>query len=90
MKHELKIHPIYFKSVKSGSKTFEVRKMDRPFSVDDELELLEYDNEYSEDESECYTGAAISAFIERIWFPMTGLKEGYGALAIRVVGCIDA
>ena len=42
MKHLLKILPEYFKEVVKGTKTFEVRKNDRPFKVGDILVLAEY------------------------------------------------
>lgn len=44
MLHHLKIHSDYFGLVKSGVKTFEVRKNDREFRVGDELLLEEYNS----------------------------------------------
>lgn len=41
--HELKCWPCYFEDVLSGLKTFEVRKDDRGFYVDDILRLREFD-----------------------------------------------
>ena len=43
MKHELKIYPVFYRAVKSGSKTFEVRTNDRLFLEGDEVALLEWD-----------------------------------------------
>ena len=43
MTHSLKTWPEYFKAVKSGDKTFEIRKDDRQFMVGDIIELLEYE-----------------------------------------------
>ena len=43
--HELKCHPMYFSRIVSGQKTFEVRKNDRNFQVNDILILQEYDPE---------------------------------------------
>ncbi len=40
--HELKILPQYFQAVKSGEKTFELRKDDRGFQVEDVLMLKEF------------------------------------------------
>jgi hypothetical protein len=42
MIHELKTWPAYFQAIVNGQKTFEIRKNDRNFHVDDELVLKEY------------------------------------------------
>jgi hypothetical protein len=52
MTHALKTWPEFYKAVESGEKTFEVRRMDRPFKVGDTLLLQEWDNNKME-----YTGA---------------------------------
>lgn len=44
MVHELKTLPKYFKAVKLGHKTFEVRKDDRDFQVGDILLLKKWDD----------------------------------------------
>lgn len=44
--HELKTVAPYFEAVKSGAKTFEVRKDDRNFQVGDTLVLREWLNDY--------------------------------------------
>ncbi len=44
-KHYLKIWPEYFDAVRTGKKTFEVRKYDRHFVLGDILILHEYDPE---------------------------------------------
>lgn len=41
--HHLKILPEYFEAVVKGEKTFEIRKNDRDYCVDDELFLNEFD-----------------------------------------------
>ena len=51
MIHELKTWPEFFMVVKSGIKTFEVRKNDRAYKIGDELLLREFDNNKQE-----YTG----------------------------------
>lgn len=45
MIHELKTWTQYFHQVKSGLKTFEIRRFDRDYKVGDELLLKEFDNE---------------------------------------------
>lgn len=52
--HALKTWPKYFGAVMAGVKTFEVRKMDRPFAVGDTLRLEEWDPETQQ-----YTGAML-------------------------------
>ncbi len=49
--HKLKIWPRFFLDIKSGVKTFELRKRDRPYAVGDTLILQEYDPEV-----QAYTG----------------------------------
>ena len=56
--HKLKIEPKYFKPVEQGYKTFEIRKNDRNFQVNDMLVLQEYDRHQQK-----YTGRSLSAII---------------------------
>jgi len=51
VKHRLKIWPEFFEAVLSGKKTFEIRKNDRDYQVNDLLLLQEYNPETEE-----YTG----------------------------------
>jgi ASC-1-like (ASCH) protein len=51
VKHRLKTWPEYFEAVLSGKKTFEIRKNDRGFQVNDLLLLQEYNPKTEE-----YTG----------------------------------
>ena len=46
--HELKLDTEYFDDVKSGLKTFEIRKNDRDFKVGDVLALSLYSSYYRE------------------------------------------
>ena len=41
--HKLKCWPSYFEAIKSGTKTFEIRRNDRDFAVGDRLILQEFD-----------------------------------------------
>lgn len=42
MTHELKLWPEYFDDVADGTKPFEIRKLDKPFSIGDILHLREF------------------------------------------------
>ena len=42
MIHSVKCYPEFFSSLKDGTKTFEVRKNDRPYAVGDFLAVNEY------------------------------------------------
>lgn len=42
MIHSVKCHPDYFKTLKDGTKTFEVRKKDRLYEVGDHLAVNEF------------------------------------------------
>lgn len=53
MIHNLKIWPIYFKDIENRKKTFEYRKDDRGFLVNDILVLQEF---MAGKPEECYTG----------------------------------
>lgn len=83
--HELKIWPEFFDAVEGGGKTFELRKNDRGFKVDDCLHLREWNpktGQYSGRETrrivvymlEHRDGAGCAADF--------GLKDGYAILAI--------
>lgn len=48
MTHELKIDSIHLNSLINRTKTFEIRKDDRPFEVGDELHLKEFNRETQE------------------------------------------
>ena len=54
MIHELKTWPKYFARIFMGEKTFEVRKADRDFQINDILKLIEWDPDKEE-----YTGKVI-------------------------------
>ena len=73
--HDLKILPEYFRAVKSGEKTFEVRFNDRNFQKGDVLHLREWDgNEY--------TGKSIFVEVTYILDNPSYCKDGYVIMAI--------
>jgi len=76
--HKLKISHQYFKDVKDGIKTFEIRKNDRVFKVGDILYLGEYDKE-----TEQYTGERLTRKI--VYMTDYEQKEGYVVLGIERV-----
>ena len=78
MIHELKILPNYFADVISGKKTFEIRKVDRPFHKDDLLALNEYDAERKR-----YTGNSCLVYIDYILDDNEYCKQGYVVMAIK-------
>lgn len=79
MRHELKIHPQYFKAVESGRKYWEIRKNDRDFKVGDEVLLREWDNTR-------YSGEEILAEITYMLDDkFAGLAEGYVVFSIKPI-----
>lgn len=74
--HDLKILPEYFRAVKSGEKTFEVRFNDRNFQKGDMLHLREWNG------SE-YTGESIYVEVTYILNKSDFCKDGYVIMAIR-------
>ncbi|WP_312613231.1 DUF3850 domain-containing protein [Oscillibacter sp.] len=59
IKHKLKTLPKYFDKIVSGSKTFEVRRDDRPFTEGDTLLLEEWDGNH-------YTGRTVRVTVTYI------------------------
>jgi len=59
--HELKTWPVFYQAIVNGSKTFEVRKNDRDFQINDILLLREYDPETQQ-----YTGLSIKKKVSYI------------------------
>ena len=78
MTHELKILPEYFRAVKSGQKTFELRNNDRNFRTGDSLTLWEWEPEKG------YTGMVLNADITYVLKDIQGLEPGYAILGIRL------
>lgn len=75
--HELKLAEMYYEDVKTGKKTFELRKNDRGYRVGDALLM----SEFTAGEP---TGRTIYANIEYMLEDYQGLQEGYAILGIRV------
>lgn len=79
MIHELKTWPEYFEKVLTGEKTFEVRKDDRSFKIDDELLLMEYDPT-----NDKYTGRQVSKQVSYILNgPSFGIREGFCVMGFK-------
>ncbi len=74
---ELKILPEYFEAVKSGKKTFELRKNDRDFCVGDILILREFDGSKTTGRS---VTVGITYILQNCGF---GLADGYAILSIK-------
>ena len=77
MVHSVKIEPQHYEAVKNGTKTFEIRKNDRDYRVNDYIALNEYDNEH-------YTGRSLLCKITYIISDERFCKEGFVTLAIRI------
>lgn len=78
--HNLKTLPAYFKEVKSGNKTFEVRKNDRGFEVGDILVLQEYCNVTNK-----FTGNKIVKEISYILDDSNYCKDRYIVMGLKEV-----
>ena len=61
MIHKLKILPQYFEDKLKGIKNWEIRNNDRPFKVDDILQLEEWSDETG------YTGRLLQEYIKKIY-----------------------
>lgn len=75
--HILKILPKYYDPVVQGKKTFEIRKNDRDFQVDDWVKLLEFDGKE-------FTGNFVNAVITYI--TPYQQREGYVVFSIQMYG----
>lgn len=80
MVHALKTHPEYFAEIAEGKKTFELRKMDRPFKIGDSIHLQEWNPE-----TETYTGEELKFNIGYILkdAEKMGLKKGYCIIGLE-------
>lgn len=79
MTHALKTWPEYFKLIEAGTKTFELRKDDRPFGMGDDIILQEWDPDKKE-----YTGKEMSFIIGYIYRGTEfGMKKGYCIISLK-------
>lgn len=79
MTHELKIMPAFFQEVENGNKTFEVRRDDRAYNVNDLLKLQEY-NGHS------FTGRELTVRVTYILRDRNYCKDGFCIMGI--VRCV--
>lgn len=77
--HEIKLSSEYFDDVKNGIKTFEIRKNDRDYNINDILVMREYT------ENKEYTGRYLEAVIIYILNNESFLQKDYVALGIKSV-----
>lgn len=76
MIHALKILPEYFEAMAAGTKSFEVRKNDRPYHTGDYIALNEWNREQ-------YTGKCTLQKIVYILNEPEYCKEGYVILGLE-------
>ncbi len=77
--HKLKTWPQYFDDLRTGKKSFELRKNDRRFAVGDVLMLEEYDPM-----TKTYSGKCLLFDITYIHSNATfGLRTGFVILGLR-------
>jgi hypothetical protein len=79
--HELKTWPAEFQAVWDGLKTFDIRRTDRTYNVDHELDLREYISTENR-----YSGRGIRAFVTYVvrggeW----GLPDDLCVMGIRII-----
>ena len=75
--HYLKTWPEFFQAMKSGKKTFELRKNDRDYQVGDTLVLQEYDPING------YTGDEIQREVTYTLDSQPFVPEGYICMAVK-------
>lgn len=79
MIHDLKIWPDYFDSIDRGEKTFELRKNDRGFNINDTLCLREWNPVVKN-----YTGRQLNVKVTYICSnTVFGLQPGYVCMAVK-------
>ena len=90
--HELKIKEEYMIDIVCGKKTFELRKNDRDFQVDDIIRFIVVDKNHTETESEQASEQPACYYDEKTLYRITyvlknvpeyGLDKDYCILGIR-------
>lgn len=82
--HELKTWPEFFEPILQGEKKFEIRLDDRGFRVGDHLQLWEW-----LPKSKSYTGRVILVKVDYIVQGFSGLKAGWVAMSISILGAAE-
>lgn len=82
--HYLKTVQPFFSQVKNGTKTFELRRNDRDFQIEDEVILQEYDLT-----TNLYSGQEIRGNITYVLKDWAGLDDGYCIFSIELTQHID-
>ena len=90
--HRIKSWPEFFEPVRTGVKSFELRKNDRDYCVGDHLTLLEWEPDtFSHNEAGRYTGRELTKKIVYVMNgagnvgtiqPLKGLSSGYAILGL--------
>jgi hypothetical protein len=79
MTHEIKCRTEYFKAIRMGYKTFEIRKNDRDYKLGDKLLLKEWDNV-----NQKYTNMEQEVDVIYILYGgQFGIEEGYVVMSIN-------
>lgn len=76
--HELKIEPVYLNQIIEGIKTFEIRKNDRDFQIEDTLIL----HEYFRSTKEC---SGRHAFVKVVYISCFMQQKGNVVLGIKLL-----
>jgi len=83
--HALKTWPAFYEDVALGTKSFEVRRNDRNFAVNDVLLLHEWQPDQKGDGGR-FTGRLVAARVTYVLRgPILGIAEGWCVMGIKVV-----
>jgi hypothetical protein len=78
MIHELRTWPAFFELIVKGTKSYELRRYDRPFRARDELHLREWDPDKN-----AYTGRYARVTVTHMLIgPILGLREGWALMSV--------